>query len=351
MPRLAGIVRQHLEKSRSSALCAVENYNKPGVAFRTRTYTILMVIAWTAVFHAISYKRGKKPWYVLSGTGRGTRYKRVDGEPKHWELAECLKQYFGDQNPPERKNLEFMLRLRHKIEHRDHPELDPALYGECQAMLMNLEELLVGEFGVGFALAGDLGIALQFSALRPDQQAEALRRLEASAATDVLDFVQTFRAGLSAEVLESSKYSLRVFLVPKLANRESAADLSVEFVPFDASKPEEMEELRQVTALIKEKRVPVASKGLIKPGEVVTRLNDCLPFRVTMHTHIKAWQHYEVRPKSGSKSPEKTKPEFCVYDHLMGGYGYTEAWISFLYRKLVDPEEFERITGQPSGLP
>ena len=240
MPRIAQVVRQHLEKARSSALAAVENYNKPGVAFRTRTYTVLMVIAWTALFHAVFYRRKVKPWYVRSGTGKGTRYAYVEGEPKHWELSECLNQYWSDKNPPERQNLEFVLRLRHKIEHRDHPELDPALYGECQAMLMNFEDLLTDEFGADFALAEDLGIALQFSALRPRQQEEALRRLEASAAGDVLDFVQTFRAGLPPEVLESSKFSLKVFLVPKLANRESACDLAVEFVPFDADKPDEM---------------------------------------------------------------------------------------------------------------
>ena len=33
-----------------------------------------------------------------------------------------------------------LVALRNKIEHRDHPELDPALYGECQATLMNFEE-------------------------------------------------------------------------------------------------------------------------------------------------------------------------------------------------------------------
>jgi hypothetical protein len=129
MPKLPNKVKQHLEKARSSALSAVENYNKPGIAFRTRTYTILMVIACTAIFHAIFYRRGMKPWYVKRGTGKGIRYKRIEGEPKHWELGECLINYYGGNNPPEKKNLEFMIRLRNKIEHRNHPELDPALYG------------------------------------------------------------------------------------------------------------------------------------------------------------------------------------------------------------------------------
>ena len=35
MPRLARVVEAHLEKARSACRAAVENYNKPGAAFRT----------------------------------------------------------------------------------------------------------------------------------------------------------------------------------------------------------------------------------------------------------------------------------------------------------------------------
>ena len=108
---------------------------------------------------------------------------------------------------------------------------------------MNFEELLVAKFGTDQALAEHLDLALQFSAFRPEGQQEALRRLSASAAKDLLAFIQSYRAGLPTEVLESSSYSVRVFLLPKLALRDSAADLAVEFVPYDRTKPEEMKRL------------------------------------------------------------------------------------------------------------
>jgi hypothetical protein len=110
-------------------------------------------------------------------------------------------------------------------------------------MLMNFEDLLVKELGGKYALAETLSVSLQFSALRPDEQERALKRLEKSAAKDVLGFITKFRASLSSEVLENSKYSLKVFLIPKLANRQSAANFAVEFVPYDSSKPEEMKML------------------------------------------------------------------------------------------------------------
>ncbi len=344
IPRLA---RQHLQKARASALCAVENYNRPGGGFRTRTYAVLMVMATTALFHAIFYARGIKPWYVQGGSGKGLRYTRVDGEPKHWELGECLRQYWGDKNPPERSNFEFFIKIRNRIEHRDHPELDPALYGECQALLMNFEDLLVHEFTPNHALTASLAVSLQFSALRPESQAAAVRSLEKSAARDLLEFVRTYRAGLPPEVLASPKYTLSVFLVPKLANRESASDLSIEFVPYDPTKPEEMAQLAKVAALIKERRVPVAFADLLKPSEVVKRVAAELPYVFTQDTHTRAWRHYNVRPPTNSKQKEKTIEQFCVYDAFADAYGYKEAWIRHLVEKLADANEFRAVTSRP----
>ena len=346
MPPRSRLVHQHLLKARDAALAAVEIYNKPGTTFRTRTFVLLMTVAWTSCFHAVFYDRNIKPWYVKSGSGKGTRYERLDGEPKHWELSTCVNKYWRDQNPPARKNIEFFLGLRNKIEHRHHPELDPALYGECQAMLMNFEDILVSEFGSKMALLDQVGVALQFSALRPHQQEEALRRLQSAALDDVRDYIQTFRAGLAPEIFESSEFSLRVFLIPKLETNRNVADLSVEFVRFDPDNATEMEGLRHVTALIREKQVPVANKGLLKPSAVVALVLKGIPFNFSMNTHTQCWKHYDVRPIGGSDHPERTNADYCVYDELGKGYGYTEAWVNYLCRKLTDPDEYKALTGR-----
>ena len=261
-----------------------------------------------------------------------------------------MKEYWGTQHPPSRKNIEFFLGLRNKIEHRYYPELDPALYGECQATLMNFEDMLVKEFGLDMALLDKVGVALQFSALRPLQQEEALRRLQSAALGDVRDYIQTFRAGLAPEILDSSQFSLRVFLIPKLANNPNVADLSVEFVPYDPSNPIAMEELRKVTALIREKRISVASKGLLKPKAVVAQVQESLSFKFIQDTHTRCWRYYKVRPAGNSEQPENTKAEFCIYDELANGYGYTDAWVKYLCRKLADPAEYLAVTGRDPTL-
>jgi hypothetical protein len=56
-------VKASLEKAADSALLAVEVYNKPAVKFKSGGYITLMTIAWTALFHAIFFRRKKKPFY------------------------------------------------------------------------------------------------------------------------------------------------------------------------------------------------------------------------------------------------------------------------------------------------
>ena len=136
-------VKLNLDKCRAAAIAAVEVYNRPGRRFRTPHFLILGVVSWTAFFHAVFYKRRQKPWYTRTGqVGKAKRYIKIDGEPKHWDLSECLKQYYRGENPAERKNLEFLIGLRNKIEHRELPALDASLYGECQSCLLNLEEAI-----------------------------------------------------------------------------------------------------------------------------------------------------------------------------------------------------------------
>jgi hypothetical protein len=304
-------------------------------------------MAWTALFHAIFYRKGRRPWYRKSSEGKSIRYVKIDGEPKHWELAECLKQYYGDKNPPERKNLEFLAGLRNKVEHRHLPEFDASLYGECQAALRNLEDLLVQEFGPKCALSEQLAVSLQFSSVVPEEKQKAAKKLASRGTKNVKDYVERFRSGLAADVLNSMKYSYTVFLVPRVVNRAAAADAAVQFVKLDESNPGELERLQNLNVLIREKHIPIVNVGLLKPGEVVSELRKRLTFPVNQSVHTRAWKYYQVRPVGSGSNPERTKSEYCVYDETHEDYVYTKAWVEKLARDLADPAEYERVVGRP----
>ena len=347
MPKsLPRATRDNLEKCRAATLAAVDVYNRPGPRFRTAHFIVLIVIAWTALFHAIFYRKRKKPWYKKKGKNpKGDRYVHVDGEPKHWELGECLAQHFGGNNPPERKNLDFLIGLRNRIEHRHLPELDAGLYGECQAALLNLEELLTSEFGARYAVAEQLAISLQFSRLIPSEKKKAAKELATGVTRRVKDYVETFRGGLPSSTLNSTKYSFNVFLVPKVVNKKDLADTVIEFIRVDEANKDELARLEKLNVLIKEKHIPIANLDLYKPMQVVAKVQAQLAHKFTVASHTAAWQYFKIRPAGAATKPESTDSKFCIYDAAHKDYLYTEAWVDKLAKDLANPQEFQAIVG------
>lgn len=106
-------------------------------------------------------------------------------------------------------------------------------------------------------------------------------------------------------MVNDPKYSFRVYLVPKATGRPTAADVAVEFVTYDPSAPDEMEQLKRVVTLIKERQVPVANLELLRAKQVVERVKLSLAFPFNMGIHTAAWRHYGVRP---SISPSASWP-------------------------------------------
>jgi hypothetical protein len=66
-----------LTKARDSALLAVEMYNKPAIKFKSGGYIVLMTIAWTALFHAIFFRKGIKPYHK---DAERRRYLKIEGD-------------------------------------------------------------------------------------------------------------------------------------------------------------------------------------------------------------------------------------------------------------------------------
>ncbi len=129
------------------------------------------------------------------------------------------------------------------------------------------------------------------------------------------------------------------------ANRERSADSVVRFVKPDQVTPEMAEQLAEIGVVTKRKITPVASGDLLRPTEVVNLVSERLPHRFTMDTHTKCWRHYGVRPAGDAGEPEATNGDFCRWDRLMRGYGYTQAWVNKLVQDLSDGDTYEAVVG------
>lgn len=332
-PVLSPPIESLVTKAQQSAILALDVYNRPATIFRTEAFIVLMVIAWTALFHAIFQKQGIAYFY-LNETGEP---KMINGDKKAWELTSCMKEFYGSSNPPARQNLQFMIELRNKIEHRFSPEIDLYVAGECQAMLLNFDELMVEEFGEYFAIQEYLCVPLYTSSRRPKYQAEALKKFQAAQYDVLKRYIDQYRDNLDSAVYEDSKYSFKVFLTLKIGNRASSSDLALEFVNADS-----LEIGEQRVVAYKEKRVPVANQGKLKPTAVAKKVEEKLGRKFSIYNHTQAWRYYGVR---GSElSPESCKPEYCQYDEAHKSFVYTPKWVDFLVLKLSDQVEYEKVT-------
>ena len=339
-------VKGCLTKARESALLAVETYNRPGTAFRSGGFIVFMVIAWTALFHSIFLRAGTKPFYHKIRNGRYVRYEKIDGENKAWELTECVRQFYRSENPAVRRNLEFFIGLRNKVEHRNMPQLDDQIFGECQALLLNFESLLAKEFGDKYSLTESLAVSLQFSTITPEGKARAIRQLQSASYKSVSEYVKRFRSGLSADIEQSMEYSYKVFLVPKTGNHANSSDLAVEFIDVNGLDGGARQDIEQAITLLKTRETEVANPGKMKPGNVAQKVQEHLGFHFGPHDHTKCWKHFGVRPPTKSDDPTRCKVQYCHYDIPHKDYVYTDEWVQLLAKTLSDPKKYKEILGR-----
>lgn len=337
MNRLPNVVKGLVTKARESALLAVETYNRPTANFRSGAFIVLMIIAWTSLFHALFISKRVKPYYRKGSK----RYEKVDGDYRWWELSECLKQYHKSENPAVRKNLEFFIALRNKIEHRSLPQLDTDIFGECQAMLINFESFLCSSFGDRYALKTALAFALQFSRNAPKTLTVSAAKKEDNNLAAVKQFIDRFRSSLSTELVSDLTYSFKIFMMPKIGNHNSSDAVAVEWIKYDPTKPDEMKEYEKIVALIKPKEVRVANLDLMRPGEVVTKIRTRLGKAFNMHNHVICYRHFNARPAKGASDPKACDTRYCVYDAAHRDYLYTQEWIDHLVKSLSDQATYD----------
>lgn len=350
-------IKRCLEKAIDSSLLAVETYNKPAIKFKSGGYIILMNIAWTALFHATFFKRKIKPFYRKAGS---SRFLIIDGDNKYWELNTCLEQYYkSDTQNPIRKNLEFFIRLRNKVEHKSIPEIDTNIFGECQSSLFNFDQFIEKEFGEKYCIRESLSFSLQ---MFPSRESLSSAIKTNSVASNVLTFINNFRSSISTEIIESGNYSFKAFLI-QVANHQNNDTLPIQFIQWDKLTDEEKTKARRVVAMVKHKQTetPVINADLFKPKEVVQKVQEGLGNKsiqkggktidyFNMNTHSRAWKKYNARPCGNTKSPSKTNKDFCFYDKAHDDYLYKENWIQFLIDKLMDEEEYRALYNVESKI-
>ena len=236
----------------------------------------------------------------------------MDGEPKTWELGRCVEAAFADDDPV-RRNIEFFIKLRNRIEHRYEALLASVIAGKVQAHVLNFEETLVQVLGTQEGMADVLRFPVFMSSLTPGA-VDILKRTHRRLPSKSTTFIREFDAAQPEDVPSHWRYDFRVVLLPQTGPK-TEADAVMRFLREDEMTPEQKQARDVVQTIIRTKQIPIQNKGKHKPSAVAKMVSEQLGVVFTVHGHhTRAWKHYGVRPEGQAERPELTDEKYCVWD-------------------------------------
>ncbi len=283
--RLGSIKSELVKKSREAALAAVQIFNNPNITFKSETYVVLMVVAWTYLLHA--YYRSKRidyRYYDLNGIRRRF-HKTKHGANKYWEIERCINETRSPIDRDTANNLRFLIGLRHEIEHQMTTRIDDILSARFQACCLNYNDYIKKLFGDGLGIERHLSFSLQFSTITTEQKDMLAEHQDLPA--NIKGFIQNFDENLSIDEFGSQRYAYRILFIPKTANRKGQADRVIEFVKSDSPLAET---INKEYAVIKE-----TEKKKYLPKQVVTLMQSegCQHF--SLHDHTQLWKKLNAK--------------------------------------------------------
>ncbi|WP_411360124.1 DUF3644 domain-containing protein [Pseudidiomarina sp. YC-516-91] len=290
MRRVGSIKAELVKKSREAALTAVQVFNNPNIGFKSESYIVLMIIAWTYLLHA--YYRGKGieyRYYRMAGQ-RKKFDKTKHGAHKYWDLERCLNDAASPIDRNVANNLKFLIGLRHEIEHQMTTKIDDLLSARFQASALNFNQSIKALFGPSYGIERHLSFSLQFSSITEEQREmlEQQRDLPAN----IKSYIQSFDKELSDEEFSSSGYAYRILFVPKTANRRGQADRVIEFVKADSELASKVNKDYVVLKDVEKKKY--------LPSEIVRVVNNEGFPRFKIHHHTSLWQSEKAKaPQKG----------------------------------------------------
>lgn len=337
-----------LDAARCEAILAVRLYNDPTETRSFEAFVVHMHVAWLYLIHARFTRDGVDIRYRRRDNPR--RLEKVDGEPRRWELARCAEERWPDVNDPVRRNLEFFIALRNRIEHRhDHTDrqLSEAVSGHAQALLLNFEQELTTTFGQQWSMATVLRFPVFIGSFTPEGE-RALVALRERLPTTLRRFIADYHSGLPELVSGDDRFELRLNVVLQASKAPDA--LAIQFTRWDDMSADEKKAAELLgkhgRTIVREQQRRVVGHGLMKPSEAQQKVAALVPYLFNSHHFLQSWQIKGIRPPRGDSHPERTDEKYCVYDVLSRSYGYTEAWVKWLIKNCSTEEGFRATTGR-----
>jgi hypothetical protein len=275
-----------IEKSREAALAAVQIFNNPLATFKSESFIVLFMIAWTYLLHA--YYRSKNVDYRYFDLMRRRKvfHENPDGSLRHWDLTKCLSEASCPLDLNTKNNLLFLIGLRNQIEHRKASSLDSYLSARYQACALNYNFYLKKLHGDKYSLDTMLALSLQFAEL-DYEQSKILTDKDALIPKEIKSYIAGFDDKLSEENKLSERFAYRLLFTKISAKREGQADRVIEFL--DPTSPLASDIKKEYWLSVDKEKKKFQAKDLV----VIAKQAGFSDFSTSKHTKI--WKKFDAK--------------------------------------------------------
>lgn len=303
--RYKSLANELVRKAREAMLSAVQIYNNPQIEFKSELFIVTAMVAWTYLLHA-HYRRKRIEYRKYkAGAQRRKFLKTKYGAIRHWSLEECLGSADCPLDAVAKKNIEFLLGIRHEIEHQMTSRIDDQLSAKFQATALNFNSYIKKLFGSKHSLDSEQAFSIQFSGISEATAKELL--VQADLPLNIRSFIVQFENGLSQEEYDDPRFAYRVAFVRKTSNARTAADKVTEFISADSVAGTEINKV-----FLKE-----TEKKKYRPGTIVKQMKAEGFTRFGMKQHTDLWKALDAK---------NTKFQFGT--SVEGSWFWYESWLN-----------------------
>jgi hypothetical protein len=317
--RFGSVAVELVKKAREAMLTAVQIYNSPQIEFKSELFIVATVIAWTYLLHAY-YRKQRVEYRFFTQMPKRRRFLRTRfGAIRRWGLAECLESPPCPLDAVVKKNLLFLLGIRHEIEHQMTTRIDDQLSAKFQAAALNFNAEIKKLFGERYSLDSEQAFSIQFSGIDEGSAKELLAQPDLP--QHIRSFVVQFEQEMSQQEFDDPRFSYRVAFVRKTSNSKAAADKVVQFVPAGTDTASEINKI-----FLKE-----TEKTKYRPGTIVKQM------KAEGYTKFGMQQHTDLWKEKDAKNP---KYQYGV--QVEGSWFWYEIWLAEVRRHCRENEVLYR---------
>src|SRR5487761_106442 len=302
--RFGSLAQELVKKAREAMLTAVQIFNNPQVEFKSELFIVTAVIAWTYLLHAYYRKKGVEYRQFRPGPRRRRFLRTKFGAIRHWGLEDCLTCPDCPLDDIIKKNLLFLIGLRHEIEHQMTTRIDDQLSAKFQAAALNFNSCIKTFFGAKYSLDSEQAFSIQFAGISESAAKELLA--QGDLPQYLRSYIVQFENELSHEEYDDPRFSYRVAFVRKTSNARTAADKVVQFLPANSAPAAEINKifLREI------------EKTEFRPGTLVRQMKAEGFTRFGMPQHTDLW-----------KAREAKNPKYQFGTIVEGTWFWYESWL------------------------